>query len=72
MYTRHLPFQTDDRTQPTKTKILDPTQPNPTRKSTQAMDNCDISVPHLTVFRSRFTCRLSRCTATLATSVGGR
>jgi len=46
IYTRHvfiahLPFQTHDPTQPTKTQIFDPfpTQPNPTRGSTQPTDN---------------------------------
>ena len=46
IYTRHvffahLSFQTHDPTQPTKIQIFDPfpTQPNPTRGSTQPMDN---------------------------------
>jgi len=48
IYTRHvffahLSFQTHDATQPTKNTnfrpIPDPTQPNPTRGSTQPMDN---------------------------------
>jgi len=40
----HLSFQTHDSTQPTKTQIFDPfpTQPNPTRGSTQPMDNSDL------------------------------
>ena len=50
IYTRHvffahLPFQTHDPTQPTKNTnfrpIPDPTQPNPTRGSTQPMDNSE-------------------------------
>ena len=37
----HLSFETHDPTQPTKTQIFDqfPTQPNPTRGSTQPTDN---------------------------------
>jgi len=50
----HLPFQTHDPTQPTTTQIFDPfpTQPNPTRGSTQPTDNsgtqsADMSLNHL-------------------------
>ena len=43
MYFSHPSFQTHDPTQPTKNTnfrpIPDPTQPNPTRGSTQPMDN---------------------------------